>query len=186
MTWAPLPQTITRDLVTLRGWRLDDKAALTEARDVSATELAKWWPGMSKELDDVAAFIEYSVEVFNGGELSRFALDVDGELTGYLSVTRLHNDAGEAEVAYWVRTDRSGRGIATAAVQTVAVTVFDHWPDLPRVVLRCEGGNTGSMKVAERSGFARSADTGASRPPTEADVEVLWALERERGRPPAP
>ena len=59
---------------------------------------------------------------------------------------------GSAELAYWVRPEQRGRGIASRAVQ--AVTPWAHRDlALPRIWLEIRPGNEASLGVARRAGY---------------------------------
>ena len=189
MTWPSLPATILDETLVLRRWRLDDEAALIEARTLTAPALADWTPGMSNDLADVPAFLEFVVAQFDAARFSAFAIEVDGEPIGYLSLVRDDPVFGlpEAEVAYWVRSDRTGRGVASTAVALAVQAAFSTWPDLAQVTLRCDARNVRSSKVAERCGFTRTAEESvAPRTPAQSGVEVRWSLDRQSAerRPP--
>ena len=57
------------------------------------------------------------------------------------------------EVGYWVRSDRTGQGIATAAARVLQVA-FEEL-GLHRVILRVAVGNRASERVAGKLGFVR-------------------------------
>ena len=56
-----------------------------------------------------------------------------------------------AELAYWVRPEERGRGLATLGVRLV--TGWAHRTGLARVWLEIEPGNRASSRVAERAGY---------------------------------
>jgi RimJ/RimL family protein N-acetyltransferase len=66
---------------------------------------------------------------------------------------RLHDpEATTAEVGYLVAPGARGRGLASAALRTLAAWGFDTF-GLHRVVWRAEVGNEASRRVAEKAGF---------------------------------
>ena len=59
---------------------------------------------------------------------------------------------GSIELAYWVRPEQRGRGLASRAVR--AATPWAHRKlAVPRVWLEIEPGNEPSLRVAERAGY---------------------------------
>lgn len=57
---------------------------------------------------------------------------------------------GSAELAYWVRPEERGRGLAVHAL--TEITTMAHG-DFPRLWLEINPTNTASLKVAERAGY---------------------------------
>lgn len=55
---------------------------------------------------------------------------------------------GEKEVTYWIREDRWGRGLATAALSALLTEVTSR-----PLYARAAADNAGSVKVLERNGF---------------------------------
>ncbi len=164
--------------VAIRHWRRDDAAALEAARDLSEAELATWTPGMHGDLVDVPALLDKLIAAYEHEEFLAFAIVTPSDLAGYCSLR--HDTPTEAEVGYWVRTDMTGRGIATSAIGSLIAFAFDRWAALERVVLKCDGANTGSVRVAERNGFVRVSETKwEPRNESQSGVEILW--ERRRG-----
>lgn len=69
-----------------------------------------------------------------------------------LAVLGLMRDAPDsAELAYWVRPEERGRGLATLGVRLV--TGWAHRMGLARVWLEIDPGNQASLRVAERAGY---------------------------------
>jgi RimJ/RimL family protein N-acetyltransferase len=71
------------------------------------------------------------------------------DLVGALGL--MPDGPGSAELAYWVRPEQRGRGIAPRAVR--ALTDWALQGGLRRVWLEIEPSNTASLRVAERAGF---------------------------------
>jgi len=60
--------------------------------------------------------------------------------------------AGSTELAYWIRPEQRGRGIASRAVQ--AATLWTHRSlAIPRIWLEIRPGNEPSLRVAQRAGY---------------------------------
>lgn len=108
------------------------------------------------------------------------------------AVGLMPDSPGSIELAYWVRPDRRGRGIASRAVR--AATLWAH-RDLavPRIWLEIEPGNEPSLRVAQRAGYrferrlARHCRDWSSE-----DAEhdswhdcLIWADVSEQAPPPA-
>lgn len=159
--------------VALRCWTLADAAQLRDARDVSSAELSAWTPGILGDLQEIDDLLERLVEAFEHGDFNAFAIEARGEVVGYLSMRRTL--VTTVELAYWVRTDQAGKGIATAAVTLARDTAFATWASIERVVLRCDAANTASRRVASKAGFLQEAEAAVERrTPAQSGTELLW------------
>ena len=76
----------------------------------------------------------------------------DGSFLGFAAVVALDLDAREAELGYMVAPQSRGRGIAGRAVDLLTGWCLDEL-GLERLELKIDPANTGSTKVAERSGY---------------------------------
>lgn len=146
------------DLPTLFEIQLDPDgqamAAFTDPRTSSDLEayLAKW----RRQLDD-------------GAVVARAVL-VDGELVGSVAC---FERGGDLEVTYWVRRDRWGRGIASAALAGLLWAV----PQRP-LFGRIAADNAGSARVLERNGFARIGEENSYAEARGAEIrELIYRLD---------
>lgn len=169
---------IEGDGVVLRLWRDGDQATLREIVDVSATELGGWLPGVSSDLADLDVFVTQVAEHAEAGKGWNYAIEVDGEALGQVSINPIDGDDGSAEIGYWVRSDRTGEGIAPSAVRAIADAAFD--AGLTRLVIHCDEGNQRSAAVARKSGFTHrgTVDLDPSLPGTPVQTwrEMTWEL----------
>ena len=84
-----------------------------------------------------------------GGQFSLGVLDGQ-QLLG--AVGLMPDQPGSAELAYWIRPEKRGRGLASRAVQ--AVTLWAHRSlAIPRIWLEINPGNEPSLRVAQRAGY---------------------------------
>jgi RimJ/RimL family protein N-acetyltransferase len=81
--------------------------------------------------------------------------EMDGECVGHAWVNLGTNDASIGYVGYWLLPNARGRGLATRAVRLLSEWAVHHLGLTLRLVT--ELGNERSQRVAERSGFRRSA-----------------------------
>ncbi len=67
----------------------------------------------------------------------------------------LHRTASDdcAEITYWVRSDRHGRGYATAAARCLTSAAFGALPQLNTVQIRMDCANVASARVPEKLGY---------------------------------
>jgi RimJ/RimL family protein N-acetyltransferase len=89
----------------------------------------------------------------DAGRLGFAIRDVaDGAFLGFAAIVTLDIDAREAEIGYMVAPRARGRGVAARAVALLTRWGFDGL-GLERLELRIDPANTGSIRVAERSGY---------------------------------
>ncbi|HET8527104.1 MAG TPA: GNAT family N-acetyltransferase [Actinomycetota bacterium] len=95
---------------------------------------------------------------------------VDEEVVGSIASFVLD---GDTEVTYWIRRDRWGRGIATAALAELLREVT-----VRPVFARVAADNAGSAKVLLRNGFTRvGEDTGYARARAAEITEHIYRLD---------
>ncbi len=80
-----------------------------------------------------------------------------GEVVGGVGPSRFHHATGAAEVGYWLRADRRGRGLATEAAgacisSCLTPAARGGW-GLRRIEIRCAEANEASAAVARRLGL---------------------------------
>jgi len=126
-----------------------DAALLTEATS-GESEPSLWGPrpaGPYSLRDAQTALSEWDPAA--GGQ---FCLGIlrDRQLLG--AVGLMPDRPGSVEVAYWVRPEQRGRGLASRAVR--AATPWAHRSlAVPRLWLEIEPGNDASLRVARRAGY---------------------------------
>jgi ribosomal-protein-serine acetyltransferase len=75
-----------------------------------------------------------------------------GELVGRSGLHRFDWNIRKFEIGYWLRTSRTGQGLMTEAV--IGISDFAiKMLEANRIEIRCNGRNTASIRVAERTGF---------------------------------
>ena len=82
-----------------------------------------------------------------------FAIDVEGEAVGGIGLV-LHDDVERcsAEIGYWLGEKYWGRGITTAALQSLTEYAFNEF-NLTRVFAVPYARNAASIKVLEKAGY---------------------------------
>jgi ribosomal-protein-serine acetyltransferase len=152
---ARLPDVLRAGPVELRRCRLDDLDALMDAIAVSQHELARWlpWADPMPTREAEEAFLHDRLATFAADQdwgYFLFEADAD-ELVGGAG---LHpKDSGVVEVGYWVRSDRTRRGYATAAAGALTAAAFRHLADVARVIIRMDQANLASAAVPRKLGF---------------------------------
>ena len=73
------------------------------------------------------------------------------ELVGGCGLMR-RRGPGAIEIGYWIRSDHTGRGLATEAAATLVEAAWA-LDDVHRIVIRHDAANPASGRVAEKLGF---------------------------------
>jgi ribosomal-protein-serine acetyltransferase len=132
----------------------DCQAVYTSVRE-SITELSRWlpWAHPSYAPADTTGFIQMSLEWW--AQQSQFTFGIfdaaDGAHAGVIAVNHVNPQHRYANIAYWVRTSHTGRGIAPRAVRLVARFAFASL-GLTRVEIAAEPDNLASRRAAEKAG----------------------------------
>jgi RimJ/RimL family protein N-acetyltransferase len=153
--------TLSTGRLTLRPPVLTDAHAQFEAVD---DEVRRWMPWSAGYTVEKAlrwctreAFSDQSREinlVIEPRDTGRFA--------GVIGLSRADWGVGVAETGYWIGPDARGRGYVTEALRALVAYAFD--AGLHRLEILAAPGNTGSQRVAERTGFVREAVLRQARP----------------------
>ncbi len=154
----PDPVELSDDRVLLRPFRLDDVERLYQAIRGSLPELQIWLPwchaGYSR--DEADQWIEARAAAWHKGIEYSFAIEergVDG-LAGGCGLNQIDELRLRANLGYWVKTSRTGRGLATAATRLLARWGLQQ-VGLQRVEIVAAVGNTASQRVAHKAGAIR-------------------------------
>jgi RimJ/RimL family protein N-acetyltransferase len=161
----------------LRRWRMADLADLLAAIERSLPELRRFMPWAMEQPtgESVAAYLEH---VLGGPSMAFGLFDAGGEVVGGFG---LHDRRGPGilEIGYWVRSDRTGRGYATAAARALTDVSFDSFPSVFRVEIRCDPANVASAAVAAKLGFRLHACVDVEiEAAGQTGVQQVWAADR--------
>ncbi|QGG95537.1 GNAT family N-acetyltransferase [Actinomarinicola tropica] len=167
--------------VEVRRWRPEDASALHVLVLANLEHLRPWMPWVAGEpltFAERCGLVETWMTAWDAGSDFSFAI-VDaagGELLGACGAHRRIGPGG-LEVGYWVRSDRTGRGVASAAVGAVvgAVSTVD---GVDRLEIHHDAANLASGRVAEKAGFSRIEEhPDEVSAPGEIGIEVVWRLD---------
>lgn len=172
--------------VSLRPYGPDDLEAVYAGIRESLAELIPWmpWchPGYSRA--ESAEWLGRRAGEWDAGLAFEFAIvdAVTGEYLGGCGVNQVNAMHGFANLGYWVRTSRTGRGVATAAARLVARFGLEE-VGIERLEITVPVDNAPSLRVAEKLGAVRE---GVARRRLRlaagmADA-VMFSLTREAGR----
>jgi RimJ/RimL family protein N-acetyltransferase len=173
--WQDWPQvdvpTLSDGVVTLRPRRLDDADAITAA--CQDPEISRWTMVPSPYTrEDAVEWLSQS----DDGTASFLAVDAEDRLLGSFSVMEIDRERGYGEIGYWVAAEARGRGVATRAV-----ALLRDWAasiGLRELEILPQPANTGSCRVAERTGFTLTEERRAL--PRDPSGEVKYAVYRWR------
>ena len=135
---------------TIRDWAPADEAALVKYADNRRVWI---------NLDDIfphpytAADARAWIEASAWKPVTNFAIATDNEAIGGIGL-KLRKDVRRrsAEVGYWLGEPFWGRGIATAALESIAIFAFREF-DLVRLDAHVFEHNSRSARVLEKNGF---------------------------------
>jgi ribosomal-protein-serine acetyltransferase len=155
-----LPEVLTAGSLQLRCWSPGFTGAMLAAVEESLPELQRWMPWAqaiptAEGLEDVLRQGGIDFRADRNWEYAIFDAR-SGEAVGAVGLHRT-DDTDQFEIGYWVRTGRTGRGIATSAVQTL-VGAASRCPDTARrMVIRMDQANLASAAVARKLEFTLHA-----------------------------
>lgn len=145
--------------ILVRPLELTDEQSLFEAVWESIPEVSPWlgWCHENYSIDETREFLRsraekslgdewYSFGVFDRSSGERFLGGV-----GLNFINRVHQFGN---LGYWVRTSRTGRGVASRASRLVARFGFEEL-GLQRIEILAAVSNLASQRVAEKIGAAR-------------------------------
>jgi len=156
-----LPDAVQSSSMVLRRRRPSDIPELLAAIEISTVDLSAFlgWAAAGvpsrPEFDHVVAARDADFEAGTAFEYVMRDAGTDevlGEAGGELRTD------GIVEIGYWVRSDRTGRGYATAAARELTSLAFNASADVDTVEIRMDKGNVRSRAVATRLGFAHVGD----------------------------
>lgn len=141
--------------IGIRRFRPEDARDLFEAARESLEPLCRWmvWCRPDYSLEDSVRFISSRDAEWAAGREYSFAIYnlADGAFLGSAGLNRVEKVHLFANLGYWVRSTRTGRGIGSAAVRLVARFAFEEL-GLQRLEMIVPVGNVFSARVAEKAG----------------------------------
>jgi len=157
MTEAPRDQVGARD-VRIRPYTAADAPALFEAIHESMAELLPWMPWCHPDysIEEARAWIELTLAGHREATMFDFAIEADAGFAGACGINRIDSLNRFANLGYWVRTSRAGRGIVTRAVGQLIDWALAN-TGLERIEIVAAVANVRSQQVAERVGARREA-----------------------------
>jgi RimJ/RimL family protein N-acetyltransferase len=177
------PESLGDGPVELRRHAPTDRAALVDAVNRSLAELRPWMPWAQVPATDqsIGEFLARAGQAWDEGIEFLYAMWPAGDAGGSDGVIgacglHLRSEPGVVEIGYWVRSDRTGAGVATAAARVLSRAALD-LSEIVRIEIHCDGANAASRAVATKLGFR--LDRIDLRPPLprtpgETDQLMIW------------
>ena len=149
---------LTDGKVTLRPYRLSDADETYQAIRESLAELSPWLPFAHEDysIRESRDWIKKRPGEWKKGISYDFAIfdAVDRLYLGGCGLNNIDKMNRRANLGYWVRTDRTGQGIAVAATMLLAKWGFEVLK-LNRIEILVAVENQRSLRVAEKVGAKR-------------------------------
>lgn len=155
--FSPRDETeIRTPRLLLRPLTFADIPALFDAIDASRQFLERWlpWAEAVRGQGDLRVFIDRCQRRNGEGEAHRGIFEPAGRLAGHISIEDAVPARRAAELGYWVRQDRAGKGFSTEAARALLRWGFRNL-DLHRVTAYADVDNEPSAKVLLKCGFTR-------------------------------
>jgi RimJ/RimL family protein N-acetyltransferase len=153
---ARLPDVLTCEGLELRRWN----PAFTEEMIVvigeSIAELREWmsWAQTVPAPDSLRQVLREGQRDFDADrswEYAIFESDTETLLGG--AGVRPSDRPGRFEIGYWVRSDRTGRGIATASTSALVQAAFTYLGEATQIVIRMDRANLASAAIPRKLNF---------------------------------
>jgi RimJ/RimL family protein N-acetyltransferase len=166
MSLPPLPFPTTARLA-LRALQPRDARELLAIVVTSRAELGRFmsWPREMVAIEQARRFVSIGRDGWLAERTARFGMfeRATGELVGSIELDGIDLRRSQAEMGYWVRTDRCGRGYATEAGRAMLLYGFQTL-GVHKVRADVAVGNVASARVLEKLGFTREGTLREDRP----------------------
>jgi ribosomal-protein-serine acetyltransferase len=187
LPWRTMPPRLPNEIrvgdLVLRRLGPGDAEELVAAMNASLESLQQWfvWASGVVSVEQQRARLAVGDSAFDEGSDFEFGLfDGAGEIVGSLRVNPRAGE-GRAGIGYWVRSDRQGRGLASAAAAAAASAVLEHLPDVNAVEIQMDQANARSAGVARRAGFDLVQEVDREvEAPGHTGREFVWELTRSK------
>jgi ribosomal-protein-serine acetyltransferase len=129
--------------------------AVWAATEASLPELRPWmaWT-KDASFENTHSFTEFAEEEWDAGREHVFAIIEEDEVLGTVGVHMRNPLDHSAELGYWIRSDRTKRGLTSEAGRAVVAWAFDVL-GLHRLELMAGTENRASQQVALKLGFRK-------------------------------
>ncbi|WP_433945198.1 GNAT family N-acetyltransferase [Paenibacillus sp. SN-8-1] len=152
------PEEFETERLTIRAPRFGEGALINEAICESVNELKPWLPfaRVLPTVDESEAYVRRArLNFLERTDLVLHLFDKHtNQFVGSSGLHRFDWDIRNFEIGYWLRTSRTGQGLALEAVHGITAFAVNYL-DAKRLEIRCSPANQPSRRVAERAGFTQ-------------------------------
>lgn len=152
---ADMEGDFSSDGISIRRYQVTDIPLLYEAVRESISEISPWLPWCHPDyaMEDSSTWVLSRDEAWaNEVECSFVITDAQtGAFLGAVGLNQFNRDHQFANLGYWVRSSRAGRGVATTATLLTARFGLRKLA-LQRIEILAAVGNRPSQRVAEKAG----------------------------------
>jgi RimJ/RimL family protein N-acetyltransferase len=179
---ALLPDVLRAGPVELRRWRPAFADALIPVIALSFAELQLWmdWAQVMPAVEDLRSVLETGEAAFDTDQEWNYTVyePVTDTLVGGAGLGR-GVDPLALNIGYWTRSDRTGRGYATAAARALTEVAFTLIPDIQRVEIHMDKANAGSAAVPRKLGYRLDhEEVRQVEAPGHTGHGFVWVLDR--------
>jgi len=176
------PYRIVTERLVVRCWDPRDAPLLKEAVDSSLDDLRPWMPWAADEpqtLDEKVELLRQFRGKFDLGHDFTYGI-FDRDEAAVVGGTGLHTrvDPAAFEIGYWIRTDRTGRGLCTEATAALTRAAFE-LTEIERIEIRVDPANAASRAIPRKLGYTEEATLRQRLHYPEVRDVVLYTLFRE-------
>jgi RimJ/RimL family protein N-acetyltransferase len=181
---ALLPEVIPAGPVELRRWRVSHVDGALAAISVSLPELQQWlpWARAMPTADEELAVFEAGEADFDADREWAYLLfeEGSGDIVGGAGL-HPRGGPGTVEIGYWVRSDRTGRGYASAAAGVLTEAAFMYLAEVDQVEIHMDAANLASAAVPPKLGYVTVGHrVPTSTAPGQTGRGLVWVRRRVR------
>ena len=158
---ALLPSSLQLESLELRCWRPGDAERMLIAIEESFPELERWmsWAEQPPTLTGLREVLRHGEMDFHSDHAWDYTiLDVrSGDVVGGVGLHRTEHPE-RFEIGYWVRTSRTGQGVATSATQVMIDAAATYLDVARHILIRMDQANVASASVPRRLGFTLESE----------------------------
>jgi RimJ/RimL family protein N-acetyltransferase len=141
---------LSNDVCSVRPPVESDADEIVSCVQGSLRDLSRWFPWATADYERTGALAWIRGEIEPGAH-SFVVVDHEGAVVGSCGLNRIDRLNNRANLGYWIRSDRVGRGFATSAARLVAHHGLVDL-GLHRLEIVMSVDNIASRRVAERTG----------------------------------
>ena len=146
---------LTDGNIIIRPCRLEDAAVICEGVQETMHEMLKWapWCHPGYSVSDCTSWLSSRSQMWSEGIEYDFVIfdTKDNTFLGGCAIDQINRKHNFANLGYWVRSSRTGQGIATAAVSLISRLGFGKLC-FTRLEIVVAVQNKASQRVAEKVG----------------------------------